>query len=576
MKKIIWALGLTIVSSIPSNTAFSQLTDEPSQPNQVAFKDVIITEILADPSPSVGLPEAEFVEILNRSMGTVNLGEWTLSDERTSARLPSVSLPPQEYAVIVPSQDSAAFEGIRVIPVSGMPSLNNSGDAVVLRTPEGVTIDSVRYASGWYRSTSKRSGGWSLELIDPFNTCGEEDNWSESDDPKGGTPGKQNSVFASKPDATGPGIVAVTASDANTLLIEYNEKLLSESVPPGNVILEPSVEVASVTLGEALRSLHVTLAGFLEPGTLYNVTVKNVRDCNHNLASEDRVSFAIPEPADSLDIVINEVLFNPKSGGVDFVEIFNRSRKFINLKGWSTADFSDGTPKDFRIVTEGDWLLPPDSYAVLTADAAVLLDYYPDAAVEALIEMRLTSLPDDFGSIALLDASQKVIDAVTYNKAMHSVFITTADGVSLERISADAASNAADNWSSASTNAGGATPGRRNSVAVVNAGLPSNPLTVDPPAFRPVYGKPNFTLIRYNFDRAGYVANARILDQQGRSIRSIASNDLLGTEGFYRWDGDRDDGSRARVGYYWVWFEVFSPSGGVHSFRERIIVAGDF
>src|SRR5690606_9987230 len=159
--------------------------------------------------------------------------------------------------------------------------------------------------------------------------------------------------------------------------------------------LEPSVEVASVTLGEALRSLHVTLAGFLEPGTLYNVTVKNVRDCNHNLASEDRVSFAIPEPADSLDIVINEVLFNPKSGGVDFVEIFNRSRKFINLKGWSTADFSDGTPKDFRIVTEGDWLLPPDSYAVLTADAAVLLDYYPDAAVEALIEMRLTSLPDD-------------------------------------------------------------------------------------------------------------------------------------------------------------------------------------
>src|SRR5690606_15606195 len=132
MKKIIWALGLTIVSSIPSNTAFSQLTDEPSQPNQVAFKDVIITEILADPSPSVGLPEAEFVEIFNRSMGTVNLGEWTLSDERTSARLPSVSLPPQEYAVIVPSQDSAAFEGIRVIPVSGMPSLNNSGDAVVL------------------------------------------------------------------------------------------------------------------------------------------------------------------------------------------------------------------------------------------------------------------------------------------------------------------------------------------------------------------------------------------------------------------------------------------------------------
>jgi hypothetical protein len=576
MKKIIWALGLTIVSSIPFNPAFSQRSDDPTQPSQVAYKDVIITEILADPSPSVGLPEAEFVEIFNRSKAIVDLGEWTLSDERTSVKLPSASLAPQEYAVIVSSRDAAAFEGLRVIPVTSLPSLNNTGDAVVLRTPEGLTIDSVRYSSGWYRSASKREGGWSLELIDPSNTCGEEDNWSESEAPNGGTPGEQNSVFASKPDATGPTIMAVTATDLNSVVIEYNEKLLNEMILPGDVIIEPAVEVTSVVLDETLRSLRITLSGSLEPGTMYYVVVRNIRDCNHNRASEERVPFAVPEPADSLDVVINEILFNPRPGGVDFVELYNRSRKFVNLKGWSVGSFSDRTPKDFRIVTERDWLLSPGGYAVLTPNVEVLLNHYPNAATEATIETRLISMPDDAGSVALVDASQNVIDAVTYNKAMHSIFISSADGVSLERISPDAASGDADNWSSASTQAGGATPGRRNSVGVVLSGLPVNPVTVDPPAFRPVYGKPNFTLIRYNFDRVGYVANARILDQQGRCIRSIASNDLLGTEGFYRWDGDRDDGSRARVGCYWLWFEIFSPSGDVHAFRERIIIAGDF
>ncbi|MDV3307253.1 MAG: lamin tail domain-containing protein [Cyclobacteriaceae bacterium] len=546
------------------------------QPTEAAFKDVIITEILPDPLPSAGLPEAEFVEVFNRTAADVNLAGWTLSDGTTAARLPPIPIPPQEYAVVTSSRDAPFFKDVRVVPVAELPSLNNSGDAVVLRSAAGVTIDSVRYENTWYRNASKREGGWSLELIDPGNPCGEEDNWSESEAPEGGTPGRQNSVFAAKPDATGPHIVAVTAIGSGSLLIEYNEKLLAEDVPPGNVIIEPPAEVVSVSVGATLRSLHITLSGALEMGTLYTVGVRNIRDCNHNLALEERVPFAVPEEADSLDVVINEILFNPKPGGVDFVEIFNRSRKFINLKGWSTANYSEGTAKDLRLITDRDKLLPPGGFAVLTPDASVLLDHYPSTEAETLVETRLVALPDDAGSVALVDAAQHVIDAVMYNRTMHSIFVTTEDGVSLERLSPDAATYDTENWHSASTHAGGATPGRRNSVGASPLGLPLNAVTVDPPAFRPIYGKPNFTIIRYNFDQAGYVANARILDQQGRCVRSIASNDLLGTEGFYRWDGDRNDGLRARVGSYWLWFEVFSPSGETHTFRERIIVAGDF
>jgi hypothetical protein len=71
-----------------------------------------------------------------------------------------------------------------------------------------------------------------------------------------------------------------------------------------------------------------------------------------------------------------------------------------------------------------------------------------------------------------------------------------------------------------------------------------------------------------------YVATANILDTQGRTIKKIANNEILGAEGFYRWDGDTDDGQQARIGYYVLWFEIFDSSGFVKTFRKRIVVAG--
>ena len=82
----------------------------------------------------------------------------------------------------------------------------------------------------------------------------------------------------------------------------------------------------------------------------------------------------------------------------------------------------------------------------------------------------------------------------------------------------------------------------------------------------------DFSKINYKFDQGGKVANVKILDPDGRLIKTLALNETLGLEGFYRWDGDRDDGSRARAGYYVVWFEVFDSSGSVSVFRKRAVI----
>jgi hypothetical protein len=51
---------------------------------------VVINEIMADPSPVVGLPDAEFVEMYNTTTNkTFDLEGWTFSDGATTATLPS-------------------------------------------------------------------------------------------------------------------------------------------------------------------------------------------------------------------------------------------------------------------------------------------------------------------------------------------------------------------------------------------------------------------------------------------------------------------------------------------------------
>ncbi len=48
-----------------------------------------------------------------------------------------------------------------------------------------------------------------------------------------------------------------------------------------------------------------------------------------------QADFAIPQPADSFDIVINELLFDVPPGMSEFIELFNRSEKVIDLDGFS-------------------------------------------------------------------------------------------------------------------------------------------------------------------------------------------------------------------------------------------------
>jgi hypothetical protein len=550
------------------------------EPLPVQHKDVIFTELFPDPSPVIGLPEAEFVELYNRSANPVSLAGWKFSDPSSTATLPAYILMPGSYVIITPNASASALSSFgSVIGVSNFPTLNNGGDELVLRDATNQVIDAVNYTDAWYKDDDKRQGGWTLELIDLDNICAESENWVASEHPSGGTPGQQNSVKASKPDVTGPRLLSAIPVSPTQLKLVFDEKLQDEIPLPDYFDLLPPIAVTSVSfISIRFRELLLELSSSLQPGQVYSVTVASIRDCSGNLVQENSrtVTFGFPEPAGVMDVVINEILFNPKPFGVDFLEVHNRSPKYINLKNWNIGNYENETAINLRPITTDDFLLPPGSIMAFTVDPLTIKSHYTSANLATILKVSsLPAFPDNAGSASLLNENGLVIDHFRYSRDYHSVFLRDKEGVSLERIYPEAPSNDPNNWKSAASTVGFATPGYRNSNALQGEPL-SEQVKIDPEIFVPVFGQPDFTEIKYNFDQGGRMANIKILDQQGREIKRIANNELLATDGFFRWDGDRDDGAKARPGYYVVWFEVFDTSGRVDTFRKRVVVAARY
>lgn len=548
-------------------------------PAPTHHKDIIITEIFADPSSTVGLPELEFIELYNRSENAFSLANWKFTDLSSTAILPDLILLPKQY-VILTSQNSDFTNFGKVLTLSSFPTLNNTSDVLILKDANGITIDSVNYSVEWYKDEDKSKGGWTLELIDPQNICSDQENWTASEHGTGGTPGIQNSVFANKPDITGPKLVAAVPLSSTQIELQFNEKLEKQLPSIANFNIIPSVALIDLTFGNiSLTKLNISLEEDLQAGTRYAITVSNIYDCAGNPIQPEfgTIAFGLPEQADSLEILINEILFNPRPTGVDFVEILNNSSKFINLKDWAIANSENGILKNKMIISSSDIVWGPGEYLALTENIDILKGEYTLSDEKNFLKTdKLPPFNDDEGSVVLMDSNGFVIDSLAYNSDMHSVFLKDDEGVSLERISLRQSSPWKQNWKSASSTVGFATPGYLNSGFREELPLTSDVLKVEPEIFNPVGGQPNFTRIHYNFDQGGNIGSVKIFDPQGHLIKQLANNDILGTQGFYRWDGDREDGTKARMGYYMVRFEVFNEQGIVRKYQKRIAIATTF
>ncbi len=540
------------------------------------YNELMITEIMADESPEVGLPAQEYIELYNPTDKVLTLNGIRYTDATAMAVLPDVQLLPKEYAVVVPAAQVEAFSKYgKAIGVSKFLSLNNSGELLQLRQPNGRLIYAVDYQDTWYKDSEKQQGGWSLEMIDVANPCAGAGNWAASADPRGGTPAQANAVAASNPDNTAPVLLTVTATAPDHVLLTFNERLDSvQAASINKYSLSPEVQVAAVQVqGPLFTEVSLQLTEPLQEGELYTVTATSIVDCAGNLHSQPmQVTFALPAAPAPGDVVINEVLFNPRAGGVDFVELVNRSSKYLDLQNWQLANISGDSIASRKKITATSYMLAPGHYVVLTSDPGNIKVNYPAAKAETFLKVPvLPSYPDDAGTVVVLQPDGRVADQFSYSAQLHFALLDDVNGVSLERLRLEGASIAGNFHSAATTLL--ATPGYQNSQS--QEGLPAQEaFTIVPEAFSPDGdGYEDFTTINYRTDKAGLVANITIFDSEGREIRKLVRNELLAANGFFQWDGLRADGAKANIGYYIFYIELFGLNGEQVQYKQKVAVS---
>ncbi|MFY0651422.1 MAG: lamin tail domain-containing protein [Cyclobacteriaceae bacterium] len=543
------------------------------------FNELIISEIMADSEPEVGQPQSEYIELYNPSNKNIELSGLTLVDETGSAILPNYILSPQKYLLLTPSGNDNLFGQIDVLPISNWRSLSNGGETITIYSGTDLVF-SISYDQSWYKDSSKENGGWSLEMISLNNPCGGYNNWTASTDASGGTPGKVNSVQTTNPDNLGPQLVTAIAQTSTSIKLVFDEKLHPKQFQNSSFTIDPNLSIESFTIDSPeSTSAIITLSESISSLTTYRITAASITDCMGNFIRDESTSavFVLPENASEGDIIINEILFNPRSGGVDFVEVYNKSQKAINLKSWQLANYNSSGNIAGKVITSDDLIFESGQFLVFTSDPIILKADYPSGDESTFVEVQsLPSFPDSEGSVILLDSLSVMIDSFDYSADYHFNLLDDVDGISLERISFDGSSNDPNNWKSAASTAGFATPGLMNSQYLSDQAT-SGTLTIEPKVFVPDNtGMNDFTTIRYDLNSIGNFANINIYDSGGRLVRTVVQGGSLSSSGFFTWDGTDNSGSLARAGYYAIYFEVYDSEGNKNIMKETVVLGVKF
>ncbi|MDF1671968.1 MAG: lamin tail domain-containing protein, partial [Vicingaceae bacterium] len=535
-----------------------------------------ITELFPDPSPTIGLPTEEFLELYNNTNKVIDLSDCWISDQSSTVQIASGKIFPGEYAIICDDnfENQYAFLG-KVITVGTLPSLNNDEDEMTLWDADSNLIHTVHYFDSWYQDLNKEDGGWTLEMVDPNNPCGEANNWRASTKWFGGTPGTQNTAFGTNPDVVMPQLLQANALTDSTVQLTFSEYIESSSLLAATYSINNSISIGLITVVDG-KNVILNLSNKLTFQIVYSVTVTGASDCVGNLiGTNNKADFALPEQGFVGDLVINEVLFNPYTGGSDFVEVYNNSNKYVNLQNWNLANIENDSVDNYKPITDQPYLLLPGGFVLLTKDAQNTANEYVNSVTTAFLQMEtLPTYNNDEGDVYLINNLGMVVDSFSYNEDMHFALLNSVDGVSLERIDYDRNSNDASNWHSASEDVGFATPGYENSQ-YQQTNNDGNEINVEPETFSPDNdGYDDVVNINYNFSEGGYVANVLIYDAKGRLVKNLLQNQLLGTSGTFSWDGTSDNNEKGRIGIYIIFVEVFDLNGDVKSFKKTCVLAG--
>ena len=348
----------------------------------------------------------------------------------------------------------------------------------------------------------------------------------------------------------------------------------SASLANSQVLVAPILTIQNTYVQEAHPTMMILeFAPNFQASQTYSIIIQNAADCWLN-ATDLIGQFALPENASEGDVAINEIMFNPITGGTDWVEVYNTSNKLIDLYQWELANYDDDTISNNKIIGE-HFLLYPDSYAVISEDSSQIIQQFSQAVLGTFVQSDLPTYSNDSGTIYLI-SNNTLIDYVSYDADWHFALLDDDDGKTLERLDPLADANSSSNWHTAAEALSFGTPGRLNSQyrpELINGefSYSSESISPDNDGFEDVLQ------VNYQMMEPGMVGTFTVYDDRGRLIAQVISSELLALEGTFTWQGITDAGNKASIGTYVGVFEAFSADGEA-SFvkRKAFVVAGQF
>lgn len=545
--------------------------------------DVVINEIMFDPEPTLNLPDAEYLELYNKTDHDINLNGWSLSWSDHTELLTEVHIKANDFLIICkPGNDFLFDEFVDVETLTGF-SLLNTGTTITLSDDLETVIHSVTYDNSWYNEPMKEDGGWSIEQVDPGNPCTGYGNWLASKDPSGGTPGRANSVVGYNPDTNYPLIDFISITAEYSIRVHFTEAMnMSTLTDVLSYMVDNGIGHPSQVLLDfpQFKSVILVFDKTFETGKIYQITIEGneagLTDCIGNHLSTSYRKFGLPWPVNPGYLAINEILFDAKTSGGEFIEIYNKSDKIIDLGNlWigTSEGLNDSIAHTCKLTEEGRMIIPGEYLAFAKDPGAVTADYFSANPAGIVKSPSFPTLANTGGRVSLITTDRIAIDGFTYSPEMHFPLLASTKGVSLERVDFTMDSESPGNWQSASAAVGYATPGMQNSQ-FMHAGATEEYVTLNPKTISPDNdGKDDQLMINCNFDEPGYFMSLRIYNSNGELVKLLTDHFLAGIENTFIWNGITDQGQIASSGIYIVYTEAFNSKGDVKKSTDVVVVA---
>ena len=487
---------------------WSPMTDETFAKAQ---SDLRVSELMYNPGPASNTEIAagyadsslfEYVELLNSGATALNLENCRLG-VGLIYDFPAITLAPGARIILV--RNAAAF-ALRYpgVTVSGqyVGDLDDNGERLVVYDGTGATILDFTYDNKWLNQTD--GGGFSLTPLDPLAsgaTLSTSVAWRASNAPNGSptagdtgaTPGSVviNELLA-YPTGGGDSFVEIRnltggvidlggwyLSDNDAALTKYRIATGTNLSPNGYLVLTAAANFNNAGDSGALTPFTFNRAGgsvFLSSGA--GAVAGGYRETVDYRAAEQGVSFGRYVKSDSSTdfaaqssvtngaansgpkagtVVINEVHYNPSSGGIEFIELFNTTPNPVVLDGWKITDA-------FTWTFPGSTTIPGYGYLVVTGGSVVTTrTLYAIPSGISVLGPWVGAL-DNAGEFVSLTKPGDVlpdttipfitVDHVKYNNVAPWPVAPDGSGPSLQRIDAWAYANDVVNWASFPPTAG--------------------------------------------------------------------------------------------------------------------------